>query len=45
MLFRSALDGTVTITPLELPAQPEVTNLAASTGTQGFLSLTLQKQP
>ena len=41
----SALDGTVTITPLELPAQPEVTHLAASTGTQGFLSLTLQKQP
>ena len=41
----SALDGTFTITPLELANQPEVTHIAASTGTQGFLSLTLQKQP
>jgi hypothetical protein len=41
----SALDGTVTITPLELPNQPEVTHMAAATGTQGFASLTIQKQP
>ncbi len=41
----SALDGTVTITPLALPTNPEVTQIAAATGIQGFLSLTLQKHP
>ena len=41
----STVDGTVTITPLDLPNQPEVTHLTATTGTQGFLSLTLQKHP
>ena len=37
--------GIVTITPQQLPGSAETTNLAAATGTQGFLSLTLEKQP
>jgi hypothetical protein len=41
----TALDGTVTITPLNLPKQPELTRIAAATGAQGFLSLTIQKHP
>jgi len=41
----SALDGTISITPLTLPGQPELTRIAVAAGTQGFLSLTLQKQP
>lgn len=41
----SDLDGTISIAPLSLPGQPELTRIAVATGTQGFLSLTLQKQP
>jgi hypothetical protein len=38
-------DGLVTIAPPQLSGVPETTNFAAATGTQGFLSLTLEKQP
>ncbi|WP_260703551.1 IPT/TIG domain-containing protein [Edaphobacter flagellatus] len=41
----SAIDGTVTIAPLDLAGQPEVTQIVVSTGTQGFVSLSLQRQP
>jgi hypothetical protein len=41
----SDANGLLTVAPLQLPGLPETTNLAAATGTQGFLSLTLQKQP
>jgi hypothetical protein len=37
--------GLVTITPQQLSGSAETTNLAAATGTQGFLSLTFEKQP
>jgi hypothetical protein len=39
----SGLDGTITFAPLEAPGSPEITRIAASTGTQGFLSFSLQK--
>jgi hypothetical protein len=38
-------NGMLTITPLELSGVATTTNIAAATGTQGFISLTLQKQP
>lgn len=44
----SGLDGTVTFSPLELPGrsgQPGVTNIVAATGTQGFLSFVLEREP
>jgi hypothetical protein len=41
----SGLDGTVVITPLESVSSPEITLLAAATGTAGFLSLELHKLP
>jgi hypothetical protein len=41
----SDAEGLVTLTPLQTTNIPEVTNIAATTGTQGFLSLSLQKQP
>jgi hypothetical protein len=41
----SDANGLLTITPQQLIGIPETTNLAAATGTQGFLSLTLEKQP
>jgi IPT/TIG domain len=41
----SDANGLLTITPQQLPGLAETTNLAAATGTQGFLSLTLEKQP
>jgi hypothetical protein len=41
----SDADGLVTIAPQQLSGVPETTNFAAATGTQGFLSLTLEKQP
>jgi IPT/TIG domain len=40
----SDTNGLLTITPLELPGVPTTTNIAAATGTQGFISFTLQKQ-
>jgi len=41
----SDADGLVTVVPQQIPGITEATNLAAATGTQGFLSLTLQVQP
>lgn len=41
----SDVDGLVTVTPLEVQGQAEVTNIAAASGTQGFISFTVQKQP
>jgi hypothetical protein len=41
----SDANGVVTITPQQLPGVAGTTNLAAATGTQGFLSLTLEEQP
>jgi hypothetical protein len=38
-------DGLITVIPLEAAGAAEITNLAAATGTQGFLALALQKQP
>jgi hypothetical protein len=41
----SDANGLLTITPQQLVGVAETTNLAAAVGTQGFLSLTLEKQP
>jgi hypothetical protein len=41
----SDANGLLNVAPLQLPGAAETTNLAAATGTQGFVSLTLQKQP
>jgi hypothetical protein len=41
----SDANGLLTVAPLQLPGLAETTNLAAATGTQGFVSLTLQRQP
>ena len=41
----SDADGLVTVTPMQIPGVAETTNIAAATGTQGFLSLAIQKQP
>lgn len=41
----SDVNGLITITPLQITGQAEVTNIVAATGTQGFVSLALQKQP
>ena len=38
-------DGLLTVVPQQIPGTAETTNLAAATGTQGFLSLTLQDHP
>jgi hypothetical protein len=37
--------GQLTLTPLQLPGMPQVVNIAASTGTQGFVALTLDITP
>ena len=41
----SDANGLVTIAPIQLTDAAETTNIVASTGSQGFLSLALQKQP
>jgi hypothetical protein len=41
----SDADGLVTIIPAQVPGVAEITNIAAATGTQGFVSLAVQKQP
>jgi hypothetical protein len=41
----SDANGLLTIVPQQISGVAETTNLAAATGTQGFISLTLQKQP
>jgi len=40
----SAADGLVTIAPLQIVGEAEVTNIVGATGTEGFVSLSLQKQ-
>lgn len=41
----SGLDGTIQVSPLEVPGTPERTHLAAATGASGFLTLNLRKHP
>jgi len=41
----SDVNGIVTIVPQQISGIVETTNLAVATGTQGFISLTLQKEP
>lgn len=41
----SDISGLVTVAPLQLAGDAEITNVVAATGTQGFVSLSLQKQP
>ncbi len=41
----SDTNGLVTVTPLQVSGVPQVVNLAASTGTQGFVTLTLTVKP
>jgi len=41
----SNLDGTITLQPLDLPTKPEITHIAAATGTQGFASFALERTP
>ena len=41
----SDVNGLLTIAPQQLNGAAEVTNVAAASGTQGFVSFTLQKQP
>ncbi len=38
-------NGLVVVTPLQLTGMPEVTTIAVATGTQGFVSVALQKTP
>jgi hypothetical protein len=38
-------NGNVTVTPLEVPGLPQVVNVAAVTGTQGFVSFSLPVLP
>lgn len=41
----SDVGGLVTVTPSQIAGAAEVSNIVAATGTQGFVSLSLQKQP
>jgi hypothetical protein len=41
----SDVNGIVTVVPQQISGVAETTNFAAATGTQGFISLTLQKKP
>lgn len=41
----SDVGGLITITPLQIAGQAEITRIVAASGTQGFVSLALQKQP
>ena len=41
----SDVDGLVTVTPMQLPGEPEVTQIAAAAGTGGFVTVTLAKHP
>jgi hypothetical protein len=38
-------NGNVSITPMELPGLPQMVNIAAVTGTQGFLTISLPVTP
>jgi hypothetical protein len=41
----SDANGMITVTPQQVAGVAGVTNIAAATGTQGFISLALQEQP
>jgi hypothetical protein len=41
----SDANGMITVTPQQIAGAAGITNLAAATGTQGFISLALQEQP
>jgi hypothetical protein len=41
----SDIDGLVTVAPLQAAGIAEITNIVAATGTQGFVSLSVQKEP
>ena len=41
----SDADGLVRVTPMQISGVGEVTNVAVATGTQGFVSLSLEQQP
>ena len=41
----SDANGLLTVTPLQVPGVPQVVNLAATAGTQGFATLTLDATP
>ena len=41
----SDVNGLITLTPQQLAGVAGVTNIVAATGTQGFISLTLEEQP
>jgi len=41
----SDANGLLTVTPLQVPGQPETTNIAAVTGAQGFATATLVRTP
>jgi hypothetical protein len=41
----SDTNGLVSVTPLQIVATGETTNLAAATGTQGFTALSLTQLP
>jgi hypothetical protein len=41
----SDANGSVTVTPLEVPGLPQVVNIAAVTGTQGFVAVSLPVTP
>lgn len=41
----SDVNGIVSITPMEMAGVAEVTNIVVAAGTQGFVSLSLEKQP
>jgi IPT/TIG domain len=43
--FVSDASGLLSVTPQQIAGVAAITNVAAATGTQGFLSLTLQDQP
>jgi hypothetical protein len=41
----SDADGLVSVTPMQISGVGELTNVAVATGTQGFVSLSLEQQP
>lgn len=41
----SGVDGDVTVVPLDLAGEPVICRIAAATGTNGFLPLTLERRP
>lgn len=41
----SDANGLVSIVPIQIAGAPETTNIVAATGTEGFLSIALQKHP